>query len=147
MSEIPSELKYSQEHEWLRLDEEGLAIVGITDHAQELLGDMVYVELPEIGRQVHAGEQCCAVESVKAASDIYAPVSGEITATNEDLDGQPELLNESPFGGGWMFRIKASDADELNDLLSADVGDEVAVSAGAGSVWSCEPCCDEKDNE
>ena len=94
--------------------------MGISDYAQESLGDVVYVELPEVGQAVDAGEECCAVESVKAASDIYAPVSGEVVAVNEELDGEPELLNEQPYVRGWMFRIKASDISELESLLSAD---------------------------
>ena len=120
MSETPSNVKYAVSHEWARLLEDDIVEVGISDFAQEALGDVVYVELPEIGQQVAAGKECCAVESVKAASDIYPPVSGEIVAINEALDGEPELLNESPFAGGWMFRIKASDLTELESLLSAE---------------------------
>lgn len=120
MSETPNNVKYAASHEWARLLEDDVVEVGISDFAQEALGDVVYVELPEIGQQVSAGEECCAVESVKAASDIYPPISGVIVAINEDLDGQPELLNESPFDGGWMFRIKASDLAELESLLSAE---------------------------
>lgn len=120
MSETPGELQYAASHEWARRLDDDVIEVGISDYAQEALGDVVYVELPEIGQAVSAGEECCAVESVKAASDIYAPVSGEIVAINEELDGEPELLNESPYGNGWMFRIKASDPSELGNLLSAD---------------------------
>jgi glycine cleavage system H protein len=120
MSETPSNLKYAPSHEWANLLEDDIIEVGISDYAQESLGDVVYVELPELGQAVDAGEQCCAVESVKAASDIYAPVSGEVVAVNEDLDGEPELLNEEPYVKGWMFRIKASDLSELDALLSAD---------------------------
>ncbi|NNC99688.1 MAG: glycine cleavage system protein GcvH [Gammaproteobacteria bacterium] len=120
MSETPNDLAYAATHEWARKLDDDLVEVGISDHAQESLGDVVYVELPEVGQEVHAGEECCAVESVKAASDIYAPVSGEVVAVNEDLESQPELLNESPFAGGWMIRIKANDLDELENLLSAD---------------------------
>jgi len=94
--------------------------VGITDFAQESLGDVVYVELPDVGQQVQASQECCAVESVKAASDIYAPVSGEVVAINENLEAEPELLNESPYEGGWIFRIKASDLGELDTLLNAE---------------------------
>ncbi len=119
MSETPGELKYASSHEWTRQLEDGIVEVGISNFAQEALGDAVYVELPEIGQAVSAGEECCAVESVKAASDIYAPVTGEIVAINEELDGEPELLNESPYEQGWMFRIKASDLGELDNLLSA----------------------------
>jgi glycine cleavage system H protein len=120
MSETPDNLVYAPSHEWARKLDDDVVEVGISDHAQESLGDVVYVELPEVGQAVSAGEECCAVESVKAASDIYAPVSGEIIAVNEDLDGEPELLNESPYDGGWMFRIKASDLSELTALLSAE---------------------------
>ncbi|MFT5572227.1 MAG: glycine cleavage system H protein [Cryomorphaceae bacterium] len=120
MSETPDNLVYAPSHEWARKLDDDIVEVGISDHAQESLGDVVYVELPEIGQAVSAGEECCAVESVKAASDIYAPVSGEIVAVNEDLDGAPELLNESPYDGGWMFRIKASDPSELTAMLSAE---------------------------
>lgn len=123
MSDTPSNIKYASSHEWARALEDGVVEVGISDFAQEALGDVVYVELPEIGQEVSAGEECCAVESVKAASDIYAPVSGQVVAINEDLDGEPELLNESPFEGGWMFRIQASDPDELDALMSAEAYD------------------------
>ena len=120
MSETPDNLVYAPSHEWARKLDDDIVEVGISDHAQESLGDVVYVELPEVGQAVSAGEECCAVESVKAASDIYAPVSGEVVAVNEDLDGAPELLNESPYDGGWMFRIKASDPSELTAMLSAE---------------------------
>lgn len=119
MSDTPGELSYASSHEWTRSLDDGVVEVGISNFAQEALGDVVYVELPDIGQTVSAGEECCAVESVKAASDIYAPVSGEIVAINEELDGEPELLNESPYEKGWMFRIKASDLGELDNLLSA----------------------------
>lgn len=120
MSETPDDLLYASSHEWVRRLEDDIVEVGISDYAQEALGDVVYVELPEVGTAVSAGEECCAVESVKAASDIYAPVSGEVVAINDELDGEPELLNEAPYGGGWMFRIKASDLSELEGLLSAE---------------------------
>lgn len=120
MSETPNELKYAVSHEWARLLDNNVVEVGISDYAQESLGDVVYVELPEIGASVDAGEECCAVESVKAASDIYAPVSGEVVEVNEELDGEPELLNEEPYARGWMFRIKASDISELEGMLSAE---------------------------
>jgi len=113
-------LKYAKSHEWARSLENDLVEVGISDYAQESLGDVVYVELPDVGDTVAAGEECSAVESVKAASDIYAPVSGEIVEVNTALDDEPELLNQSPYGDGWMFRIKVSESDELNALLSAD---------------------------
>ncbi len=120
MSETPNELKYAASHEWARLLDDNVVEVGISDYAQESLGDVVYVELPELGASVSAGEECCAVESVKAASDIYAPVSGEIVGVNEELDGEPELLNEEPYVRGWMFRIKANDISELEGMLSAE---------------------------
>lgn len=120
MSETPDDLLYAASHEWARKLDDDVIEVGISDYAQEALGDVVYVELPEIGRKVSAGEECCAVESVKAASDIYAPVSGEIVAVNEELDAEPELLNEAPYAGGWMFRIKASSLPELEGLLNAE---------------------------
>jgi len=120
MSNTPDNLVYAPSHEWARAQEDNVVEVGISDYAQAALGDVVYVELPELGQSVSAGEQCCAVESVKAASDIYAPVSGEVVAINEELDGEPELLNESPYEGGWMFRIKASDTSEIQNLLSAE---------------------------
>ena len=120
MSETPSNLVFAPSHEWARKLDDDVIEVGISDYAQESLGDVVYIELPEVGDSVSAGEECCAIESVKAASDIYAPVSGEVVAVNDDLDGEPELLNESPYEGGWMFRIKASDPEELSALLSAE---------------------------
>ncbi len=120
MSNTPDNLLYAASHEWVRQLDDDIVEVGISDYAQESLGDVVYVELPEVGSEVSAQEECCAVESVKAASDIYAPVSGEIVAVNEELDGEPELLNESPYEGGWIFRIKASNKGELENLLSAE---------------------------
>ena len=120
MSETPNDLAYAASHEWARRLDDDIIEVGITDFAQEALGDVVYVELPEVGSEVSAQQECCAVESVKAASDIYAPVSGEIVAVNDALDDEPELLNESPFEGGWMFRIKASDLSELETLMNAE---------------------------
>lgn len=119
-TETPNDLVYAQTHEWSRKLEDNIIEVGITDFAQQALGDVVYIELPEVGREVSASEECCAVESVKAASDIYAPVSGEIVAVNDNLDGEPELLNDSPFYDGWMFRIKATDITELDALMTAE---------------------------
>ncbi|MGL4794287.1 MAG: glycine cleavage system protein GcvH [Aeromonas jandaei] len=120
MSHIPSELKYATSHEWIRVEGNGEAVVGITEHAQELLGDMVFVELPEVGKQVSVGDDCAVAESVKAASDIYSPVSGEIIAVNEELEGSPELVNSDPYGAGWLYRIKLDDAGELANLLDAE---------------------------
>ena len=120
MSNIPSELKYASSHEWVRNEGDGTFTVGISEHAQELLGDMVFVELPEVGDAVDAGEDCAVAESVKAASDIYAPVGGEIVAINEELEDAPETVNNDPYGDGWLFRIKATDESELENLLSAE---------------------------
>lgn len=120
MSNIPSELKYASSHEWVRDEGDGTFTVGISEHAQELLGDMVFVELPEVGEEVDAGEDCAVAESVKAASDIYAPISGEIVAINEDLEDAPETVNNDAYGDGWLFRIKASDESELENLLDAE---------------------------
>ncbi|AVJ19084.1 glycine cleavage system protein GcvH [Serratia rhizosphaerae] len=119
MSNVPTELKYATSHEWVRSEGNGEYVVGITEHAQELLGDMVFVDLPEVGATVAAGDDCAVAESVKAASDIYAPISGEIIAVNEELDGSPELVNSDPYADGWLFRIKASDEAELGKLLDA----------------------------
>ncbi|HHM06396.1 MAG TPA: glycine cleavage system protein GcvH [Gammaproteobacteria bacterium] len=117
MSEIPADLHYSKSHEWLRQEEDGSYTVGVTDHAQDLLGDMVYVELPEVGRAVAAGEECAVVESVKAASDVYSPLAGKVVAVNEQLTDAPELVNKDPYGKGWLFRLRA--AGEVEGLLDA----------------------------
>lgn len=119
MSNVPTVLKYASSHEWVRSEGNGVYTVGITEHAQELLGDMVFVDLPEVGRVVAAGEDCAVAESVKAASDIYAPISGEIVAVNAELEGSPELVNSEPYGEGFLFQIKASDESELANLLDA----------------------------
>ena len=113
---VPKNLRYAKTHEWVRAEGD-VAVVGITDHAQHELTDIVYVELPEIGARVEAGKECAVVESVKAASDIYAPVTGDIVAINEELSHAPELLNDDPYGKGWMFKVKVS---ELGELLSPD---------------------------
>ena len=120
MSETPNDLRYASSHEWVRRLEDDVVEVGISDFAQAALGDVVYIELPEVGSEVSATQECCAVESVKAASDIYAPVSGEVVAVNAALEDEPELLNESPYGDGWIFRIKASNLSEVDNLLDAD---------------------------
>ncbi|MGB0467298.1 MAG: glycine cleavage system protein GcvH [Pontibacterium sp.] len=120
MSDIPSELKYVASHEWIRDEGDGIVTVGVTDHAQDLLGDVVFVELPEIGTEFENGDDAGVVESVKAASDIYAPVSGEVIAINESLEDTPEQVNTDPYGDGWFFKVKLSDAAELELLLSAD---------------------------
>jgi glycine cleavage system H protein len=119
MSNIPSDLKYTKSHDWVRVNGE-TATVGITDHAQRELTDIVFVELPEIGRQVKAGDGCAVVESVKTASDIYAPVSGEIFETNKMLADDPALVNREPYGGGWFFKIKLSQPAELDRLLTPE---------------------------
>ena len=116
---IPISLKYAKTHEWVRV-EGNLAVVGITDHAQHELTDIVYVELPDVDDSVEAGKECAVVESVKAASDLYAPVSGDIVAVNEDLGTAPELVNSDPYGKGWMFKIELSDPGQVAELLSAD---------------------------
>ncbi len=120
MVETPADLKYAETHEWLRQDGDGIITIGITDYAQEALGDVVYVELPEVGDQLSAQDEAGAVESVKAASDIFAPVSGEVTAINEDLEDDPETINGSPYGDGWFYKMRMSDASELDSLLSAE---------------------------
>ncbi|MCG6541199.1 glycine cleavage system protein GcvH [Pseudomonas sp. KSR10] len=118
MSDIPSDLRYAASHEWARLEADGSVTVGISDHAQEALGDVVYVELPEIGQQLTAGQQAGVVESVKAASDIYAPISGEVVAVNDQLTDSPEMVNSEPYGS-WFFRLQPNDASELDKLLDA----------------------------
>lgn len=120
MSNVPNELKYSREHEWLRKEADGIWTVGITEHAQELLGDMVFVDLPEVGTIVSAGDDCAVAESVKAASDIYAPIGGEIVEVNEELGSSPELVNSEPYTDGWILKIRASDESEIDALLDAD---------------------------
>ena len=119
MSEIPAELRYASSHDWAKNDD-GTVTVGITAHAQDAMGDLVYVELPEVGQVVAAGDEAGVVESVKAASDIYAPVSGEIVAINEALEDEPELVNNAPYEGGWLFKIAMSEESDLDNLLTAD---------------------------
>ena len=129
MSSVPANLKYAASHEWVLDNGDGTVTIGITDHAQESLGDVVFVEVPEVGRIVAKGEEFSLVESVKAASDIYSPVTGEVVAVNEALEDAPETINESAFEDGWIAKIKMSDASELDDLLDAaayeaNVGEE-----------------------
>jgi glycine cleavage system H protein len=119
MSATPSNLKYAASHEWARDEGDGTVTVGVSDHAQDSLGDVVYVELPEVGTAFSAGDEAGVVESVKAASDIYTPISGEIIAINPDLEDAPETINESPYDAGWFFKIKMSDPSELESLLDA----------------------------
>jgi glycine cleavage system H protein len=120
MSELPPELKYAESHEWARLDDDGIVTVGITDHAQDQLGDVIYVEVPDVGQVLAAGDEAGVVESVKAASDIYSPVSGEVIEVNEVLEDAPETINSEPFDSGWFFKIKPSDDSDFEQLLSAD---------------------------
>ena len=120
MSEIPADLKYTKSHEWVKLLDDGNVLVGITDHAQDLLGDMVYVEPPEVGNEVEAEDVCAVVESVKAASDVYSPISGEIVGANEALTDTPELVNNDPYGEGWLMRLKPADDLEIDLLMNAD---------------------------
>jgi glycine cleavage system H protein len=124
--EIPGDLKFRKTHEWVRVEQDGTVTVGISDHAQSALGDLVYVELPEVGSTVKADDGVAVVESVKAASDIYAPVSGEIFAVNDALSDKPETINEDAYGDGWIFKLKLDDKSELDGLLTADQYAEVA---------------------
>lgn len=116
---IPQELRYAQSHEWIRLEADGTATIGITDHAQEALGDIVFLELPTVGKQFNAGDACAVVESVKAASDIYAPISGEIISINENLSSSPEDVNANAYEA-WLFKIKPTDASQVGSMLDAD---------------------------
>ncbi|HDS1136471.1 TPA: glycine cleavage system protein GcvH [Stenotrophomonas maltophilia] len=120
MSEIPGDLKFLKSHEWARVEGNGRVTVGISDHAQGLLGDLVYVELPEVGADAKAGEQIAVVESVKAASDVYSPISGKVVEVNSALSDKPETINEDAYGEGWMFVVELTNAEELNELLDPD---------------------------
>ena len=120
MSNVPSDLKYSEDHEWVRVEADGTATVGITDHAQKTLGDIVFVEMPEVGKKFEAGEPVGVVESVKAASEIFTPVGGEIIAFNEDVSESPEMVNDDPYGDAWIYKIKLSNKADLDKLLSPD---------------------------
>jgi len=120
MSEIPGDLKFMKSHEWIRIEGDGKATVGISDHAQGLLGDLVYVELPAIGDRLEAGNTCAVVESVKAASDVYAPITGTVTAVNSALTDAPEVINEDAYGEGWLFVVEIEDQDEVNELIGPD---------------------------
>lgn len=120
MSEIPGDLKFLKSHEWARVEGNGRVTIGISDHAQGLLGDLVYVELPNVGDTVEAGNGAAVVESVKAASDVYSPVSGTVVEVNSALGDKPETINEDAYGDGWIFVVEISDADQLNELLSPD---------------------------
>ena len=119
MSNIPSDLRYAKSHEWVRLAQDGTAEIGISDHAQSALGDLVFVEVPEVGRALSAGESCAVVESVKAASDVYSPVSGRVIASNGELAARPELLNHDPYGAGWLMRVERDPSAPGDALLTA----------------------------
>ena len=120
MSDFPTELKYANSHEWARVESDGTVIVGITNHAQDALGDIVFIELPESGAEVEVGAEIAVVESVKAASDIYSPVSGEIIEVNSALEDEPELVNGSPYEDGWLFSVKVSSSEDFSSLLDAE---------------------------
>lgn len=120
MSEIPGDLKFQKSHEWARVEGDGRVTVGISDHAQGLLGDLVYVELPNVGDRVEAGNACAVVESVKAASDVYAPITGKVVEVNAALSDKPETINEDAYGDGWIFVLEAEEPEQLNDLLGPD---------------------------
>ena len=120
MSNVPENLRYTESHEWVDAEDGDAVRIGITDHAQDQLGDLVYVELPAIGDEFDQGDTCATVESVKAASDIYAPIAGAVVAVNEDLDGSPDLVNSDPYGSGWLFTVKPADVSDVEDLLDAE---------------------------
>ena len=124
MSNVPQELKYTQTHEWVSTETGGNMRIGVTDHAQEALGDLVFVELPAVGDQIDQGDSCAVVESVKAASDIYSPITGEVAAVNEDLEDDPGIINNDPYGDGWLFELAPSDTSEADDLLDAATYEE-----------------------
>jgi glycine cleavage system H protein len=128
MSEIPTDLLYRESHEWVRQDEDGTATIGISDHAQAQLGDMVFIELPEPGMSYEQGDACAVVESVKAASDVYAPLTGEVIEANSALEDSPELLNTDPYGDGWLFRMQLANPSELDGLLTPEAYAEQAES-------------------
>jgi len=130
MSEIPNDRKYTKSHEWVQDNGDGSVTVGVTDHAQELLGDLVFVETPEVGSSLQSGDACAVVESVKAASDVYAPLTGEVTEVNESLSDSPETINSDPYGAGWLFKLRVQDAGELEQLLDADAYSKVVEAEG-----------------
>ncbi len=128
MSEIPQDLRYTKTHEWIMQNDEGSLTVGVTDHAQSLLGDLVFIEAPEEGTTFQEGDDSAVVESVKAASDVYAPVDGEVTASNEVLEDTPEIINNDPYGDGWIYKIKPEDAGAFDALMDADAYKELIES-------------------
>lgn len=129
MSSIPADLKYLDSHEWVRVESDGTVTVGISDHAQAALGDLVFVEVPEVGKTFSKGAAAAVVESVKAASDVYSPLSGEVLAANAELGGSPELVNSDPYGKGWLFKLKPSNSGELAQLLDAKAYEKVVAEA------------------
>jgi glycine cleavage system H protein len=129
MSAIPNDLKYLKSHEWARVESDGTVTVGISDHAQDALGDLVFVEVPEVGAKLDQGGAAAVVESVKAASDVYTPISGEVIASNDSLADTPELVNQDPYGAGWLFKIKPSNSAELSQLLDAAAYGQVVAAA------------------
>lgn len=129
MSNIPADLKYLSSHEWVRVDAAGEVTVGISDHAQDALGDLVFVEVPEVGAQLSKGAAAAVVESVKAASDVYSPLTGEVVAVNEALTGSPELVNTDPYGEGWLFKLKLAAPAELDELLAAAAYEQIVADA------------------
>ncbi|AKO51613.1 glycine cleavage system protein H [Marinobacter psychrophilus] len=128
MSDVPSDLKYLETHQWVRVDKNGLATVGITDFAQQQLGDVVYIGVPELGATVTGGEEAGVAESVKSASDVFSPVTGEVVEINELLEDEPEKVNEDPYGEGWLFRVKMSDDGELDGLMDADTYSDLVAA-------------------
>lgn len=130
MSSIPADLKYLESHEWARVESDGTITIGISDHAQGALGDLVFVDVPEVGKALKKGDAAAVVESVKAASDVYSPVSGEVVAANESLSSAPELVNQEPYGQGWLFKIKPSNQEELAQLLDSTAYEKVVESEG-----------------
>ena len=128
MSDVPSDLKYLETHQWVRVDKSGLATVGITDFAQQQLGDVVYIGVPELGTTVTGGEEAGVAESVKSASDVFSPVTGEVVEINELLEDEPEKVNEDPYGEGWLFRVKMTDDGELDGLMDADTYSDLVAA-------------------
>jgi len=130
MSDIPSDLRYAPSHEWCRLEDDGSVTVGISDHAQEQLGDLVFVEVPEVGAHLDAGDAFAVVESVKAASDVYTPIAGEVVAANQTLTDAPESVNSDPYGEGWLMRLQPDDSTRIEELLDADAYNVVVQGEG-----------------
>ncbi|MFZ9993726.1 MAG: glycine cleavage system protein GcvH [Steroidobacteraceae bacterium] len=130
MSQVPAELKYAKSHEWVRVLSDGRVEIGITDHAQSALGDLVFVDIPEVGRELAAGEACAVVESVKAASDVYTPIAGRVVESNAELATAPEQVNQDCYGSGWLLRLEPASADELAGLLSAEAYTELLAAQG-----------------